>query len=128
VVTTTIEKLTNYRTFQSLKSLNFKPPCSAIDSEEQWKNFGRMELDFVFEKNQRISLMFYWGTFDEWLEIYRSTHSELSCSERGDMAKFKADLWENKTWALSDYNETHYIAKGDQVSRATSSEQCSAVH
>ena len=89
-------------------------PEADMNDKEQWKDFRRMEMKFKFAKNQRLTLLIYWGDFGEWLDIYRSSYSKLSCSERNEKAKFKINLWQNDTFVLKPHNETHVASSGVQ--------------
>ena len=52
-------------------------------------NFGLIDFKVQFATTSRPSLLLYYGTFDDWNEIYTST---TTCLERYEKAPTKLDL------------------------------------
>tara|TARA_B110000305_G_C19365488_1_gene601699 strand:+ start:194 stop:985 length:792 start_codon:yes stop_codon:yes gene_type:complete len=112
----TEDSLSTVSSWAVLDRFCFVPVMDGTDMtiKSNWGKYGKMDFEFYFAKNQRLTLMFFWGDFSEWLTTYQSTYSELSCRERSELAQFKVDLFANETFILSDHNETHYKSAGMQ--------------
>ena len=64
---------------------------------EDKTDYGYLRLDITYEKQERLKLLFYWGTFESWLSIYSSPYSTLTCADREELAQHKVPLYSNSS-------------------------------
>ena len=59
--------------------------------------YGELTLAVTYSNRDRLKLLFYWGSFKDWLQVYGSPYSDLSCADREALASHQVPLHLNTT-------------------------------